>query len=76
MQRLRGNPGFAVSHGADARTAQAAHAQGSVEEVANDTRMACFLVDMRHFDETLPLLRRAVMDTRDAWKVPRHRWPG
>ena len=62
MQRLRGNPGFAVSHGADARTAQAAHAQGSVEEVANDTRMACFLVDMRHFDETLPLLRRAVMD--------------
>lgn len=34
--------------------------QGSLAEIANDTRMAYVLADMQHFDETLPLMRRVL----------------
>ena len=34
--------------------------QGSLAEIANDTRMAYVLADMQRFDETLPLMRRVL----------------
>ena len=36
------------------------HMQGSLAEIANDTRMAYVLADMQRFDETLPLMRRVL----------------
>ena len=37
---------------------------GSIEEVANDTRMAYALADMQRFDDTLPLMRKVLDNLR------------
>ena len=61
IRKLRTNPRTALELLTRAQgLIREKHMQGSLAEIANDTRMAYVLADMQHFDETLPLMRRVL----------------
>ena len=61
IRKLRTNPRTALELLTRAQgLIRERHMQGSLAEIANDTRMAYVLADMQHFDETLPLMRRVL----------------